>query len=409
MIKEFLRRVIRTCTTPKMRETVKRELFQLAWRSRDHGALFSNPCPFGINLIGPIRGDFGLGESCRLVANALKESELPFSIYNLSNSGAAKETNTTWSQYENETLPYGINLVHVNPAGLVRALVRFDRRALQDRYNIAYWLWELPEFPREWDYAFAPFDEIWTPSEFISASLRKNTDKPVRTIPYGLAMPKTESCCGRDYFALPANHFLFMLSYDSFSVSERKNPLGAIRAYKKAFPVEDPRAGLVIKVTHAERQEMAAIMSQLRKYENVFVLTDSYPKEVFNSLVKCADVYVSLHRAEGFGLVMAEAMLLGTPVVATAWSANTEFMNEDVACMVRADIVPLDKEYPPYHKGSHWANPDEDHAAALMKRLFIDKAFREDKAKKAREHILGKMSPQNAATRIKARLEELRY
>lgn len=362
---------------------------------------------YGINLIGHIRGDFGLGESCRLVANALKASGIPFSIYNLPLNGPARETDTTWAATETMDFPYGINLIHLNPNELSNAVWQLDCRALHDRYNIAYWLWELPEFPPEWDYTFSLFDEIWTPSEFVSDAIRRRTKKPVLTIPYAIAVPQTEEKYSRNYFGLPEDAVLYMLSYDGNSVSERKNPLGGVRAYCNAFSPDDYGVGLVIKATHAKDDDAKQIKDLLNDYPNIFWLTDSYSKVEFNSLLWSVDIYVSLHRAEGFGLVMAEAMLLGTAVIATAWSANTEFMDASTACMVHADVVALSQDYPPYHAGDHWAQPDESEAAEYMRKLYKDTTFRETLVKTAERHITELLSAEKAAEQIKQRVDTL--
>ncbi len=359
--------------------------------------------PAGVNLIGHIRGDFGLGESCRIVASLLKEVEIPFSIFNIPLNGPAKEEDMTWVDYEQKTAPYSINLVHLNPNELFGVV---GKGLLKSRYNIGFWLWEVPEFPSEWSYAFELMDEIWTPADFVTQAIQKCTQKRVYTMPYGFRTPPTKDACTRRYFGLPNDQFLFLVSYDGNSVSERKNPLGAVRAYCKAFSGAEKDVGIVVKATHAREEELKKIIELLDGY-NVYILTDSFDKAEFNSLIKSVDVYVSLHRAEGFGLVMAEAMLLGTPVIATAWSANMEFMNEDVACLVPAEIVALDEECAPYHKGDHWAQPDEMQAAKWMRKLYVNRTFGMELAEKAQRHMEENLTLQSAGKRMQERIEQI--
>jgi glycosyltransferase involved in cell wall biosynthesis len=249
-------------------------------------------------------------------------------------------------------------------------------------------------------------DEIWTPSDFAGIGVRKITDKPVRTMPYPICAP-TDANCDRAFFGLPQDKFLFLCAYDSRSVNERKNPLGVIGAYKKAFPVESGDCGLVMKINHAEPGELRRLREALGAYKNIYFISDILTKPEMNSLIGCADVYVSLHRAEGFGLICAEAMLLGKPVIATNWSANTEFMNADVACMVKYVFATLDRDRWPFKKGARWASPDEDQASAYMRRLYEDESYRNSISKRARTHISETLSLERAARRINDRINEI--
>ena len=405
----YAKTALKTVTTPKMRDGIKKVMFNAY-----SGIHFSKhrtidkTIPFGVNLLGHIRGDFGLGESCRLVAEALRQSGIPFSVRNVPLDGPAEETDTSFESAENNELPYCVNLIHINPDKISGLIWMLNPKKLSSRYNIAFWLWELPEFPQEWLYTIKLFDEIWTPASFITETLRKYTDKPVYTVPYGLRLPRTNERFERAYFGLPEDVFLFLISYDGNSVSARKNPEGAIRAYASAVSPEDKGVGLVIKATHESAGNLGQMREMLRDYPNIIVLEDSYSKEEFNSLVKCVDAYVSLHRAEGFGLVMAEAMLLGTPVIATNWSANTEFMDQNTACMVDAEVVELEQDYPPYHAGDHWAQPDEKQASQWMRRLYEDAAFREKLATAAKARLEKDFTPKRSGQLMKERLLELK-
>ena len=403
------KKVVKAVTTPRMRDSIKKGLFQgytTAFFSESQNG--NKTLPFGVNLIGHVRGDFGLGESCRLVAGGLKASSVPFCVINVPLNGPASENNLDWEAEEQKDYRYSVNLIHLNPDELGKAIWRIKPSALKKRYNIAYWLWELPEFPETWTYTFDLFNEIWTPAEYISQTIRRYTDLPVFTMPYGLQNPPTQPELDRASFGLPEKDFLFMISYDGNSVSARKNPEGAINAYRKAFPPGSEGVGLVIKATHETEEKLAEMRNSLAGCGKVYILTESYSKSAFHSLLSSVDAYVSLHRAEGFGLIMAEAMLLGTPVIATNWSANTEFMDETVACMVDAEIVALEEDCPPYQKGWHWAQPDEDQAAMWMQRLYKDPIFREELARRAKKHLIEDCSPFRAAKKMEKRLLELK-
>lgn len=346
----------------------------------------------GVNLIGDIRAEIGLGQSMRLLANELELSKYPFGIYDFQLGGHLRREDHSWDCRMREDCPYRMNLFHVNPQEVGMAYLYLDKEIWRDRYNIAFWLWELEEFPEEYIETIKFFDEIWTPSEFASSSIRKVTDKPVYTIPYYVLAAADEKF-DRAYFELPEDKFLYLIMYDTNSTMARKNPVGALWAYKRAFPQEEKEVGLVIKVNNATEEDLRIIREQIGEERNVYFITRTLDKIQVNSLIKTVDVFVSLHCAEGFGLVMAEAMLLGTVCVATDWSSNTEFMNREVACMVSYHKAEIESTAGNYKKGCMWAKADVEEAAGYLRKLYEDRAYYEQlaaAAKRKAEECLGK-------------------
>lgn len=351
--------------------------------------------PEGINLIGSIRAEMGLGQSCRLVAHELERSGLKFSVFNVRFGGELREQDTSFDKYLSDQLPYAVNLFHVNPCELGKVFMSMPD-AWKGHYNIAFWLWELEEFPREWIKYCALFDEIWTPSAFSGKGIRKVTAVPVSTLPYSVPV-SVAAGYSRRMFGLPEDKFLFLVMFDSNSTIGRKNPIGALQAYRKAFPEERENCGIVIKVNNARNEDIESLRKELTGYQNVYFITEILEKEQVNSLIQCADVFVSLHRAEGFGLVMAEAMQLGTPVVATDWSSNTEFMTPEGACMVKFHLVQNDRTEGLYRKGCVWAEPDLEDAAQYMRKLVEDAGFYAYKREQGRLCIEQKLNEQELA------------
>ena len=350
------------------------------------------PYPFGINLAGYFRLESGLGQSCRLIAKTIEAAGIPHAFIDIDPAGIGGKD----ASYEKElgkTYPYSINLLSVNMGDLPRFLKMEGDGMLGGHYNIAFWLWELAEFPREWVDYCTLFDEIWTPSEFVSEAVRRVTDKKVFTIPYPVEAPY-EKNLGRAHFNLPDDRFLVLTMYDFYSVSERKNPHGAIRAFKEAFQPGE-KVGLVIKINHPDPASQQALLSELSGYK-VYFVEGLRPKEEVNALLQCVDVFVSLHRGEGFGLVLAEAMLLGTVTVATNYSANTEFQDQNSACLVDYTLVPIEKEYWPYRKGALWADPDLHAASQMLRRLFCDQAYYESVQKSGIAYAKAKLSLERA-------------
>lgn len=360
----------------------------------------------GVNLIGNICAESGLGQSCRLVASALDKTGFPLSIYKYEQLGAEGQGDHSWENRLSKELPYDVNLIHINPHELGLAFIQQDASVWNYRYNIGYWLWELEEFPDEWIPCFQCLDEIWAPSEFICNAIRKKTTLPVRCMPYYVDV-HIGTIYDRKHFGIPEDKFLYLMMYDQSSCMERKNPIGVLNAFKMAFEKENENVGLVIKINNPTPESRKQIRSVLDGYTNVYLIEETLSRDEVNSLTKCVDVVVSLHRAEGFGLVLAEAMLLGTPTVATNWSSNTEFMNENVACMVDYELITIEKEMPPFKAGNRWADANLDQAAGDMKKLYEDKEYYEMIRKNAKEYAEEKLGMDQAAGRMRERLKEI--
>lgn len=361
---------------------------------------------YGVNLIGYVRGESGLGQSCRLVAGALEASGVPFGIYNYQQVSSIRNEDHAWDRKITQETPYCVNLFHITPYEVPLAFSSFPKRLWDGRYNIAFWLWELEEIPDEWKLSLQCFHEVWTPSEFASESIRRATDKPVRTMPYYVTAP-TDPKLSRGRFGLPEGVFLFLCMYDCTSIMERKNPMGAVRAFKMAFSPHEAGVGLVIKLNNPAEKDLRILREELAGYQNIWLLPEIYTKVEINSLIGLSDAVVSLHRAEGFGLVPAEAMLLGTPVIASDWSSTTEFMDEESACLVDCRLIPIEEDVGPYQKGQRWADPDLKQAAGYMRRLYEEPEYRRrlsENGKRRAEALLGR---EQAAEKIRARLREI--
>lgn len=362
--------------------------------------------PDGINLIGPIESTTGLGQSCRLVAQMIGHSKVPVSIhaYNPLNS---RKSDSGLQNIHAKDLLYNINVIHINAQEMPLSYVQLGRSVWDGRYNIAFWLWESEHFPPEWLPALNLVDEIWTPSDFAGIAVKKHTQKPVITMLYPLYNVSVEECFNRAYFNLPEKVFLFFCTYDSASVEYRKNPLSAAKAFKEAFREGNVSCGLVIKAGHAADVDLEPLKAELYGLENIFFIREELTRNEMNGLLQCVDVYVSLHRAEGFALVCAEAMFLGKPVIATNWSANTEFMTPEDSCLVNCTLKPLDRDYGPFIKGTYWAEPDVMHAAAYMQKLYETPDFYAGIAQRAHINIADALDIKKASEHVRQRINEI--
>jgi glycosyltransferase involved in cell wall biosynthesis len=275
--------------------------------------------------------------------------------------------------------PKGAPLVlHVNAPQVPFALLRLGRAAMRGRRIVGYWAWELPVAPASWRAGLAFVHEIWAPSRFTAAALEPLLPGRVRVVPHPVAVhPPAPSALGRVDFGLPADAVVTLVAFNLGSSFERKNPLGAIAAHRMAF---GDRADRVLLLRVGNPHHFPADFARLRAAAdrpNIRIDTRTLPAADNHALMAACDIVLSLHRSEGFGLVPAEAMLLGIPVVATDWSGNTDFMDAGCAAMVPVRLVPAhDPRGVFMAPGAMWAEPDVAAAAAHLVRLADDPVAR---------------------------------
>lgn len=361
--------------------------------------------PDGVNLIGDIRVDTGLGQSMRYVSDILDKAGVDNLIYNYYVPPGYNMTDHSCDCKIADRLKYNVNIFHINASEMAVGFMELGREFWDGHYNIGFWVWEMQEFPKEWMPAFSLVDEIWTPSDFVSDIFRKYTDKPVYTVPFPVSA-HTDWQYDRRYFNLPSDRFLYMMMYDGGSGMPRKNPGAVLKSYKKAFDKDRRDVALVVKLKENSDSDIEYIKKEMSGYE-VYFIDRSLSRIEVNSLIKCVDVYVSLHRSEGFGLTCAEAMVVGTPVIATDWSATTQFMDKSSACMVDYRLVSLDKDMLPFKKGYKWAEADTDCAAGFMKRLVDDKGFYDIIKCNALEYVHSKLNMERSTGIVKERLDRI--
>ena len=365
----------------------------------------SGKYPKGINLYGFFKAENGLAQGVRMYARALERGRIPHTLLNTDFLDWLPQEDTTFEGQLSTENRYAVNVVHVNPDQWQQACGMFPRSQFDGHYNIGVWLWELETAPEDWKPMYNYVDEIWVPSVFIAGALRRATDKPVTVIPYGMETPYDENLSRAD-FRLEEQDFLVLMMYDSNSYASRKNPGAAIDAFREAFGEKPDKAKLVIKISNPKPEDISFVESRLDPGSYV-LMTERMDRRSMDSLIRLCDVFLSLHRSEGFGLVPAEAMSLGTATVATNWSANTEFMPEGTACLVDYTPVPVGSDYRYEQEGLAWADPDVHQAAEYLRRLKENPEYREAIARAGQAYIREHLSMAKCAELIAARLDEI--
>lgn len=361
-----------------------------------------------INIAGFLTADLGVGESARCMVRAADAVGLPAALIDLRLPCKNRRGDLTFADRLGTSAPHGITLFHLDPPAARDIDHHHGRELRQGRYNIGYWAWELPEFPDAWLPYFDYFDEIWCPSEFTRDAIGFKAPVPVLSMPHAVSVPRPAGTVAehRARLGLPQDAFLFLVLYDLNSYSERKNPQAAIDAFRNGG-LHRTGARLVIKVHSIAGNEadLAALRARLSDLPGTVLITETMSRADLTCLQAACDCFVSLHRAEGFGLAVAECMHLGKPVITTDWSATREFADAECALPVPAKRVTLERSHGPYARGQQWADPDVSFAAELMLRVAQDRALCRKIGTAAHLRVEERLSPSVIGARYRRRLE----
>jgi glycosyltransferase involved in cell wall biosynthesis len=343
-----------------------------------------------VTVIGALSHGSGLGAATRACVEALHAAAVPVEVLNLQ---ASYGTNGESAGGDRVSRVRGdVNIIHFNPDVLVENLAGIGLEAFEGRYNVGMFWWETSRACFAHRLGAGLVDEIWVATPYLRDVFREVTDRPVHVV--GLPVPRIEDVAwaSRGYFGLDDGPFTFVFTFDGASRFTRKNPLGAVRAFQRAFP-GDPGVRLVLKTQNtgalapADQRLYARIRRIAAADRRITVIDESFSSNEVHALISVCDAYVGLQRSEGFGLGMAEAMSLGVPVVATADSGNAVFTTEAMAWPVRSARIPVPAaEFVYDEPGQEWAEPDLDHAAERMREVRADPG-RAGKIARAREHV----------------------
>ncbi len=364
-------------------------------------------CSSGINVCGYLRTESGVGVAIRRYLRALRALDVPIALKDLSTLNVNRAQDETLECFDADRC-HDINLVCADVELHYAILSYLGEKFFNDRYNIGVWWWELPRFPKNWHDRFAYYDEIWVGTSFVANSLALSSPIPIVRIPPVLTVGKPGSReAGRGRLSVSAEQFVYLFIFDFHSHFQRKNPLAAVEAFRAAFAPSDP-VRLVIKCVN-ERSNPAAFaaLSEQSAGYPIAIHAGYWTADEMRDLMAACDAYVSLHRSEGAGLTITDAMALGKPVIATGWSGNMDFMNVANSFPVRYQLVKLEENIGPYRAGEMWAEPSIEHAAETMRYVFQEREQAQARGQAARRDIETYYSEAKVANLIRERLEAI--
>lgn len=361
-----------------------------------------------INIFGFFGGQFGLGESARLYASALEsvgervarvdvDLGLPHGRQKVASGAAPNPARDA------------VDIVVINPDYLASVLPAVESLGNERRFRIGCWFWELDVVPKSWHDAIASVDAVMVSSRFAEDAFSRVTGKPVFRVPLPVVR-RSDSGLSRNAFGLSSTAFVFLTSFDFHSSVYRKNPRDVIVAFRQAFP-DDTHVQLLVKSSNGAfyPDQLAELVEAARGDPRVLIRDQTIEAAHMRSLQRCCDAYVSLHRAEGFGLGLAECMALGKPVVATRWSGNLEFMDAGNSCLVDSICVPVQGHEYPDGEGAMWAQPDVAQAAVWMRRLVEEPGLAAAIGAKAATDVCRTLAPEHVGRELLEQIQRLTW
>jgi glycosyltransferase involved in cell wall biosynthesis len=374
----------------------------------------------GVNIFGYLNGLTAIGQNAWTSRSAIAAAGFEVRTPALSRSSLSD----TRQMDSRPALP--INLIHFGLIGTPTDMLNQGFDLFDGAYNIGLLVWESSALPPSAQLTLDLLDEIWTPSSYCAAVFRQHFAKPVEVVPHAVD-PAFASPDASRPDAIRSNPFRFYFCFDELSWCTRKNPAGTVEAFLRAFPTGDEPVELVVKSRHtggsgvatshaipsaSNQREISRFRRLAAQDARIRLLGGDYETVDMAALMRDCDCYVSLHRAEGFGYTMAEAMMCGKPVIASRYSGNLDYMDEGCAFLVGGfERYMAQDEYIDVPPGSRWFEPDLDDAAAAMRRVFQDGKERTGRATAAALRAKRDLSPEAVSRlygdRVKVALQRL--
>jgi glycosyltransferase involved in cell wall biosynthesis len=394
---------IRRTQRPRGAANTVFEVLELAARNngswqRQDAARLTGPLPEhqGVNLFGYHKSPIGLGSLTRGLGLALGAAGARVQSNLLGDSAMAADLSMAdFVRTYDHSLD--TNLFVSYPHQHEMLLPRFPDHVTRSRRNIVYLAWEQRDGSHYWPEVYKDFDRVWALSDFAAASLRRFMRREVATVPCVLDCDALPAPGDKRDFGLEPGKLTFLFIFDANSSIERKNPAAVIRAFAQAFAGQDDVC-LVLRIANGHRlhhrESIKRLLAAAPRALDLRLVVEPLAHHDLLRLLSAGDCYVSLHRAEGFGYTCAEAMAYGMPVVATGYSGNLQFMDRDNSFLVDYREAAVAVADGPYQRGSVWAEPDVEHAAELMRRIYDRPDLARETGARARGRVRRTLSPQ---------------
>ncbi len=361
-----------------------------------------------VELYGYLKTESGVGEGARGLLQALKTAGVATHTVTLEPPDFDNTVSIEKVVDEDGQNSHRVAILHVN-ADRTTELVNAHCPSLEGQYRIGYWAWELPQFPSAWLPATDCVHEIWCPSRFVASSIKHVTSKPVRVVPHAVEAGGGSGARARQSLGVDETTKVILTTFDTRSYLARKNPHAALRAFQSAFPSPQRANTILIMKSHGpvHTEEAKRFFSEVASAEGVVSLHSVMAPTELDDLYTAADVFLSLHRSEGFGLSLARSMAEGKPVVATNWSGNVDFMSGENSVLIDYTLSDVPEGNYPYAEGQHWAQPNIEHAAEKLHWLMAKKERREQLGQAAAQSAVQQLSPSRVGWMARQRLGEV--
>lgn len=394
----------------RARETILRkfgkQLLALPVRAQDKYRI-QNDGP--IVVAGLMRTASGIGEAARACSGAFEALGINHTCVDLSPTFGQVDMPEIGALGPMPTSKTGTLILHLNAPETTAGLAALGLTRCRKWRIVGHWVWELEAAPASWAGATRYLSEIWTPSAYSAKALAPLTDLPIYVVPHRVVPQPQPSSSIREAFGLNGKQHIVLAMMDGRSSFARKNLSGTLAAFTEALG-DQPDWHLVLKTRNFSEVSDPEATSQLEKIRadpKITLIDNSLTRTQLTDLMHTCDIFLSLHRAEGFGLTMAEAMAAGKPVIATGWSANTEFMDDMSSVLIPATTVPVNDPSGLYGggKGLQWAEPDHNEAVTALRYFAKSPDARVQLGNRAREAIITRLG---AAAYLKALNSESR-